>query len=115
MRDETVLFVSTLLRAHRLRLGTRRNRRALGCFKQAALAIRWLLDGTRMSQLAVDNGIGKSTAYTYLHETIAVLAAHAPKLESALLAAKAAGYDHVNIDGTLIEMDRCRTCLLAAI
>jgi hypothetical protein len=33
-----------------------------------------------MTQLAVGNGISKSTAYTYLHEGIAVLAARAPSL-----------------------------------
>lgn len=109
VRDETVLYVSSLLHAERLRRGTRKGRRALSCFKQAVLAIRWFLDGTRVTQLARDNGIGKSTAYDYLHETIGALAARAPKLESALLAAKMAGYSHVNIDGTIIEIDRCST------
>lgn len=109
MSEDTVLWLSSLLHAERQRRGTRRNRRALGCFKQAVLVIRWFLDGTRVTQLAVDNGIGKSTAYTYLDEGVAVLSARAPALESALLAAKVAGYPHVNIDGTLIETDRCRT------
>jgi hypothetical protein len=109
VRDETVLSVSNLLHAERLRRGTRRNRRALGCYRQAVLVLRWFLDGTRMLQLARDNAIGTSTAYEYLHEGIGVLAARAPKLESALLAAKMAGYSHVNIDGTVIETDRCRT------
>ena len=109
VREETVLFVSSLLHAERQRRGTRTGTRALSCFKQAILVIRWFLDGTRMKQLAADNSIGKSTAYTYLYEGIAVLAARAPKLESALLAAKMAGYSHINIDGTLIETDRCRT------
>ena len=71
--------------------------------------IRWFLDGTRVKQLAADNKVSLSTGYAYLHEGIEVLAAHAPGLESALLAAKMAGYAHVNIDGTLIETDRCRT------
>ncbi len=109
MREETVLFLSGLLHAERLRRGTRTDTRALGCFKQAVLVLRWFLDGTRLRQLAVDNGIGKSTAYDYLHEGIDVLAARAPKLESALLAAKIAGHPHIAIDGTLIETDRCRT------
>jgi hypothetical protein len=39
---------------------------------------------------------------------IAALAARAPSLQSALLAAKTAGHDHIIIDGTLIETDRCR-------
>jgi hypothetical protein len=109
VREETVLYLSSLLHTERLRRGTRNNRRALGCFKQAVLVIRWFLDGTRTKQLATDNGISKSTVYDYLDEGIAVLAARAPKLESALLAAKMAGYSHINIDGTLIETDRCRT------
>jgi hypothetical protein len=65
-----------------------------------------LLDATRVRQLAVDNAIGKTTAYVRLHEGIDVLAAQAPNLHGALLAAKTAGYSHVNIDGTLIEADR---------
>lgn len=109
VREQTVLFVSSLLYAERLRRGTRTGTRTLSCFRQAVLILRWFLDGTRVKQLAIDNTIGKSTAYTYLHEGIGVLAARAPKLESALLAAKMAGYSHVNVDGTLIETDRCRT------
>jgi hypothetical protein len=73
------------------------------------LVLRWFLDGTRMSQLAKDNGIGKSTGYDYLYEGIDVLAAGSPGLHGALLAAKAAGDSHVNIDGMLVETDRCRT------
>jgi hypothetical protein len=46
VREETVLHLSSLLHAERLRRGTRRNRRALGCFKQAVLVIRWFLDNT---------------------------------------------------------------------
>jgi hypothetical protein len=67
VREETVLFVSRLLYAERLRRGTRAGTRRLGCFKQAVLVLRWLLDGTRLAQLARDNAIGKSTAYDYLH------------------------------------------------
>jgi len=109
VREQTVLFASALLHAERLRRGTRTGTRALSCFKQAILVIRWFLDGTRVKQLAGDNAISRSTAYDYLHEGIGVLAAQAPSLESALLAAKMAGYSHVNIDGTVIETDRCRT------
>ena len=109
VREETVLFLAGLLNAERTRRGTRRDRRALGCFKQAVLVLRWFLDNTRMTQLAADNAIGSSTAYRYLHEGIDVLASQAPSLQSALLAAKMAGYSHVNVDGTVIETDRCRT------
>jgi DDE superfamily endonuclease len=109
VRDQTVLYVSSLLHAERVRRGSRKGSRVLTPFKQAIVLLRWFLDGTRVKQLAVDNEIGKSTAYAYLHEGIAVLAAEAPALESALLAAKMAGHSHISIDGTLIATDRCRT------
>jgi hypothetical protein len=108
VREETVLFLSGLLHTERRRLGTRAGTRSLGCYRQAILVLRWLRDGTRITQLAVDNALSRSTGYAYLHEGIRVLAAHAPSLHSVLLAAKMAGYAHVTIDGTLIETDRCR-------
>src|SRR5512142_3527710 len=106
--EETVLFVSGLLAAERRRRGTRPRRRALGCYRQAVLVLRWFLDATRLVQLAGDNRIGRSTAYRYLHEGIDALAAAAPGLRGALLAARTAGHSHVTVDGTLIRTDRCR-------
>lgn len=106
VRDETVDFLADLLTSERARRGTRGRTRSLSTRQQAVLVLRWFLDGTRMSQLARDNGIGKSTGYDYLHEGIDVLARRAPSLRGALLAAKAAGYSHVTIDGTLIATDR---------
>jgi hypothetical protein len=67
-----------------------------------------VVHGTRLAQLAGDNRIGVSTAYRYLHEGIDVLAAAAPGLRGALLAARAAGHPHVTVDGTLVRTDRCR-------
>ncbi len=64
---------------------------------------------TRLTQLAADNAICGSTAYRYLHEGIDALAERRPSPHGALLAAKAAGYSHVNLDGTLIETDRVAT------
>jgi hypothetical protein len=60
--------------SERQRRGTRSGTRALACFAQAVLVLRWFLDGTRLAQLATDNAIGKSTAYDYLHEGINALA-----------------------------------------
>jgi hypothetical protein len=107
--ENTVQFVSALLVAARRRRRTRPKRRALGCYRQAVLVLRWFLDGTRLAQLAADNDIGRSTAYRYLHEGIDALAAAAPGLRGALLAARAAGHSHVTVDGTLIRTDRCHT------
>src|SRR3954469_7502091 len=105
--EETVLFVSGLLAAERRRRGTRGRRRALGCDRQAVLVLRWFVDGIRLAQLAGDNHIGRSTAYRYLYEAIDALAAAAPGLRGALLAARAAGHPHVTVGGTLIRTDRC--------
>jgi hypothetical protein len=71
------------------------------------LVLRWFLDGSRLVQLAADHAIGRSTGYRYLHEGIDVLAAAAPGLRGALLAARTAGHAHVTVDGTLIRTDRC--------
>jgi hypothetical protein len=109
VREETVALLAGLLDAERLRRGTRAGTRALTVHDQAVLVLRWFCDGTRMSQLAGDNAISESTGYNYLHEGIDVLAARAPGLHGALLAAKMAGYSHVTIDGTLIETDRVST------
>jgi hypothetical protein len=103
---DTIAYLANLLLEHRRVLGTRARRRALSVGKQAVLVLRWFLDNTRLSQLRRDNGVGKSTAYSYLHEGIDVLAAHAPDLHTTLEAAKRAGYTHLNIDGTLIPTDR---------
>jgi hypothetical protein len=107
--EDSVLFLSGLLHAERVRRGTRRDSRALSTYKQAVLVLRWLFDDTRMTQLARDNNIGLSTAYDYRDEVIAVLAAGKPSLHGALLAAKAAGHTHVIVDGTLIHTDRTST------
>jgi DDE superfamily endonuclease len=106
--ESTVAFVSGLLAGERARRGTRRGRRALGCYRQAIMVLRWFLDGTRVAQLALDNQVSGTTAYRYLHEAIDVLAAAAPGLHGALLAARTAGYGHVHLDGTLIRTDRSR-------
>jgi hypothetical protein len=108
-REHTVNVLTGLLITERARRGTRAGTRAVPARDQAVLVLRWFLDGTRMRQLATDNQISMSTGYDYLNEGIDVLAARTPSLHSALLAAKAAGYDYVNVDGTLIETDRCRT------
>jgi DDE superfamily endonuclease len=104
--EQTVLFVSALLAAERRRRGTR-SRRALGCYRQAVLVLRWFCDGTRLARLAADNRIGRSTAYRYVPEGIDALATQAPGLRGALLAARLVGHTHVQVDGTLIRTDRC--------
>ena len=106
--ESTAAFVAGLLDTERRWRRTRRGRRALGSFAQAVMVLRWFLDGTRVAQLARDNQVSSSTAYRYLHEVIDVLAAVAPGVHGALLAARTAGHTHVHLDGTLIRTDRSR-------
>ena len=73
--EPTAAFVSQLLAGERARRRTRRGRRALGCYRQAVLVLRWFLDATRVAQLATENQLSSSTTYRYLHEGIDVLAA----------------------------------------
>lgn len=63
VKRSTAEYLAGLLRDHRIVTRTRKGRRALGCFKQAVLVLRWFLDGTRLAQLARDNGLSTSTAY----------------------------------------------------
>lgn len=107
--EPTATFVSQLLAGERAQRQTRRGRRALGCYRQAVLVLRWFLDATRVAQLALDNQLSSSTTYRYLHEGIDVLAAAAPGLHGALLAARVAGHTHVHLDGTVIATDRSKT------
>lgn len=101
-----VQHLGLLLRAERRGRGTPRGVRALTCFRQAVLVLRWFRDGTRVDRLAHDFGISTATAYRYLHEGIAVLAAQAPDLHEALDQARDAGLAHVILDGSLIPTDR---------
>ncbi len=55
--EDSVLFLADLLRAERVRRGTRRDTRALSTRTQAVLVLRWFLYDTRMLGLARDNGI----------------------------------------------------------
>ena len=104
----TVEHVAALLAAHQRAIGTRAGRRALGPFEQAVVFLRWILDATKVSRLAIDNDIGRSTAHRYIDEATDVVAAQAPNLHTALEAAREAGYRHLAIDGTLIATDRSR-------
>ena len=103
---ELAQFVARLLWAERLRRGTRRNTRALTCFWQAVLALRWFRDHTCPDALARDHRVSRSTAYRYRDEVIAVLADCAPDLHEVLEQAHNDELAYVILDGKLFAADR---------
>jgi hypothetical protein len=105
---ELVWFVARLLLAERRRRGTPRGSRALSCFWQAVLGVRWFRDRTTPDALARDHGISRATACRYLDEVIMVLAQEAPDLRKALGRARDNGFSHVILDGKIIACDRCK-------
>jgi hypothetical protein len=83
-------------------------------FSEQELCQRLSLDRTRafgdgpqtFAELAAGFGVGTSTAWPYVNETVSLLAARAPKLREAVRDAGRAGHACVVVDGTLIPIDR---------
>jgi hypothetical protein len=99
-------FTAKLPRAERRRRGTPKGSRALTCFWEAVLRVRWFRDRTSPDALARDHDISRATAYRYLDEVIAVLASEAPDLRQALERARDEGFPHVIPNGKVIPRDR---------
>jgi DDE superfamily endonuclease/Helix-turn-helix of DDE superfamily endonuclease len=68
--------------------------------------LAYLRKGDTFAELAAGFGIGTATAWRYVGETVALLAARSPRLRRALTQAKEAGHAYVVIDSTLIPIDR---------
>ena len=66
----------------------------------------YLRKGETFAELAAGFGVGITTAWRYVTETVALLTARSPKLRRALRDATGAGHANVVIDGTLIPIDR---------
>jgi hypothetical protein len=105
---ELVQFAARLLWEERRRRGTPAGSRALTCFWEAVLGVRWFRDRTCPEALARDHGVSRATGYRYLDEVIEVLASQAPGLRQALEQAKDDGFSHVILDGAIIPSDRCK-------
>lgn len=105
VRDETVLRVAALLYAERLRRATRSGRRALTCQQQAVFFLRWCWTAPGLANWSTTTTSAPPPATTGCTRTPRSWRP-GPGLHAALLAAKAAGYDYVLLDGTLIETDR---------
>jgi DDE superfamily endonuclease len=104
LSSRTLTFVAGLIRRHRTSIGS--CWRKLNPGRQALLVLAYLRKGETFAELAAGFAIGTTTAWRYVDETVALLAARAPRLRQAVRAAKKAGYAYVVLDGTLIPVDR---------
>jgi hypothetical protein len=104
---ELAQFVGRLLQAERHRCATRTGTRALTCFWQAVLGLRWFRDRTDPTALARDHSVSRATAYRYRDEVIEVFARHAPDLHDALHRAQDEDLAYVILDGKSFAADRC--------
>src|ERR1700746_178152 len=104
LSSRTLTFVSGLVRRHRKSI--RSCWRKLNPGQQALLVLAYLRKGETFAHLAAGVAGGATTAWRYVNETVALLAARAPRLRQAVRAAKKAGYAYVVLDGTLIAVDR---------
>jgi DDE superfamily endonuclease len=103
---ELARYLGRLLHAERRDRGTRKGARALTCYEQAVLGLRWFRQNTDITALARDHGISRATGYRYLDEVVTVLAEQAPDLHDALRRAKDQGLSHVVLDGKIFSADR---------
>ncbi|MDQ3401956.1 MAG: IS5/IS1182 family transposase [Actinomycetota bacterium] len=104
---ELAQYVGRLLRDERHRRGTRKDSRALTCYWQAVLGLRWFRQRADATALGRDHGVSRATAYRYIDEVITVLAEQAPDLHESLEHATARGLAHVILDGKVFSADRC--------
>jgi hypothetical protein len=98
----TLAYLAGVTRRHRKNIGS--CWRKLNPGQQALLVLAYLRKGGTFAELAAGSGPGCATAWRYVTETVALLAARAPKLRRALTGANKAGHAHTVIDGTLAQV-----------
>jgi hypothetical protein len=101
---KTLNYVAGIIRRHLKAIGSRW--RKLDPAQEALLVLAYLRKGETFADLAAGFGVGRTTAWRYVDEVVALLAARAPKLRAVVREAKRAGYAYVILDGTLIPIDR---------
>jgi hypothetical protein len=101
---QTLNFAAGMIRRHRIWIGSLR--RKLNPGQQAFLVLACLRKGETFASVAAGFGVGAATARRYVAETVALLAARAPRLYKAARDAARAGHAYVVLDGTLIPIDR---------
>jgi hypothetical protein len=90
---QTLDYTAGVIRRHRRQIGS--PWRKLNPGRQALLVLAYLRKGETFTELAAGFGVGTATAWRYVTETVALLAARAPKLRRALAAARDAGHAYL--------------------
>ena len=70
---QTLTYVAGIIRRHRRQIGSRWRKLSPG--RQALLVLAYLRKGETFAELAAGFGIGTATAWRYVAETVALLAA----------------------------------------
>jgi DDE superfamily endonuclease/Helix-turn-helix of DDE superfamily endonuclease len=83
---QTLTYTAGIIRRHRKQIGS--PWRKLGLGQQALLVLAYLRKGETFTEVGAGFGVGTATAWRYVTETVALLAARAPKLRQALAAAR---------------------------
>ena len=100
----TLTYTAGIIRRHRKQIGS--PWRKLGPGRQALLVLAYLRKGETFAELAAGFGVGTATAWRYVTDTVALLAARSPELRQALRDVRKAGHAYLVIDGTVIPVDR---------
>ena len=101
---QTLTYTAGVIRRHRRQIGSCWRKLSPG--RKALLVLAYLRKGDTFAELTAGFGVGTATAWRYVTETVALLAARSPKLRQALRDAGEAGHAYLVIDGTLIPIDR---------
>ena len=97
-------YVAGVIRRHRRQIGS--CWRKLNPGRQSLLVLAYLRKTETFAELAAGFGIGTATAWRYVSQTVALLAARAPKLRQALRGARKARHAYLVIDGTFVPINR---------
>jgi DDE superfamily endonuclease/Helix-turn-helix of DDE superfamily endonuclease len=107
LSPQTLTCTTGVICRHRKQIGS--PWRKLTCAEQALLVLAYLRKGETLAELAAGFGIGTTTAWRYVTETVGLLAARSPNLHNALRKATKSGHAYVVTGGTLIPIDRVAT------
>jgi hypothetical protein len=86
----TLDYTAGIIRRHRKQIGS--PWRKLNPGRQALLVLAYLRKGETFAELAAGFGISTATAWQYVTETVALLAARSPNLRQALRDARKTGH-----------------------